>query len=36
MVNDDEPVVVGVPLKTPVLALSDSQDGRLPELTENV
>ena len=36
IVNEDEPVVVGVPLSTPVVELSDNQDGRVPALTAKV
>ena len=32
----DDPVVVGVPLRTPVLTLSVSHDGKLPALTAKV
>ena len=36
MVKLEEPVVVGVPLRTPVLAFSASHDGKLPVLTAKV
>jgi hypothetical protein len=36
IVNVYVPVVVGVPLSTPVVELRDSHDGRLPEVTANV
>jgi hypothetical protein len=35
-VNEEEPVVVGVPLNRPVLEFSESHEGRLPELTAKV
>jgi hypothetical protein len=35
-VNVYVPVVVGVPLSTPVLVFRTAQDGRLPEVTANV
>ena len=36
IVKEEEPVVVGVPLRTPVLEFIDSHDGRLPADTAKV
>ena len=36
MVKVDVPVLIGVPLRTPVTAFKANQDGRLPALTTNV
>ena len=36
IVKLDEPVLVGVPLSTPVLAFNASHDGKLPALTVKV
>jgi hypothetical protein len=33
IVNEDEPTVVGVPLRTPVFAFKESPAGRLPAVT---
>ena len=34
IVKLDEPVVVGVPLRMPLLVFNDNYDGKLPALTE--
>ena len=36
IVKLDDPVLVGVPLRTPVLAFNASHDGKLPALTVKV
>ena len=36
IVKLDEPVLVGVPLRTPVFAFNASHDGKLPALTAKV
>ena len=36
IVKLDDPVLVGVPLSTPVLAFNASHDGKLPALTAKV
>ena len=36
IVKLDDPVLVGVPLRTPVLAFNASHDGKLPALTAKV
>ena len=36
IVKLDDPVLVGVPLRTPVLAFNASHDGKLPALIEKV
>ena len=36
IVKLDDPVLVGVPLSTPVFAFNASHDGKLPALTEKV